>query len=72
MSSDPELEPHASGVAPEDFLLRLPEVLKRVPISKASWYRLIQRGEAPKPVHLGNMSVWRASEISAWIASLKA
>ena len=56
----------------DDSLLRLGEVLKRVPVSRASWYRLVARGEAPKPVHLGSSVLWRASEIAAWMAALKA
>lgn len=64
-------EHRAAALSEDDYLLRLPEVLKRVPVSRASWYRLVQRGEAPKPVHLGNMALWRESTIRAWIASLE-
>lgn len=56
----------------EDFLIRIGEVLKRVPVGRTTWYRLIAEGQAPKPVHLGSTACWRASEISAFIASLKA
>jgi len=48
----------------EDRLLRLPEVLKRIPVSRARWYRGIERGEYPKPVSLGRRAVaWRESDI---------
>jgi len=53
-----------------DALLRIREVLARIPLSKTSWYRLVTRGEAPAPVHLGSSVFWRAREISAWLASL--
>ncbi len=62
----------AERLPEEDSLLRIGEVLKRVSVGRTSWYRLIAKGEAPAPVHLGSAALWRASEISAWIASLKA
>lgn len=56
----------------EDTLLRLRDVLARVPISRTAWYRLVANGEAPAPIHLGRSALWRASEIATWIASLAA
>lgn len=46
-------------------LFRLPEVLARVPVSRATWYRGIKDGRFPKPIKLGKQTnVWRASEVA--------
>ena len=45
-------------------LLRLPEVLERVPFGKTTLYRLMREGSFPKNIQLGsNMVAWFASEI---------
>ncbi|WP_213226733.1 AlpA family transcriptional regulator [Caballeronia sp. NK8] len=47
-----------------DLLLRLPEVLARIPVSRATWYAGVKSGRYPKPVSLGPRCVaWKASEI---------
>lgn len=47
-----------------DSLLRLPQVLARVPVSRATWYAGIKIGRYPKPVSLGPRCVaWRSSDI---------
>lgn len=48
-------------------LLRLPEVLERVGLSKSTLYARIRNGTFPKPVHLGTISAWVEREISEWI-----
>ena len=49
-------------------LLRLPEVLERVPFRKTTLYRLMREGSFPKNIQLGsNMVAWVASEIEEWI-----
>jgi prophage regulatory protein len=49
---------------PETFL-RLPEVISRTGMCRATIYR---REGFPKPVKIGTSSMWVASEIDAWIA----
>jgi predicted DNA-binding transcriptional regulator AlpA len=44
-------------------LLRLSDVLKIIPVCRASWYVGIAKGRFPRPVKLGRTSVWRAEEI---------
>lgn len=47
-----------------DSLLRLPEVLKLVPVSRSSWYAGVKEGIYPKQVAIGRRSVgWRSSEV---------
>lgn len=53
-----------------DFLLRLPQVLARVPVSRATWYSGIKTGRFPRPVYLGPRCVaWRQSDIDKLVAA---
>lgn len=55
---------------PEGFS-RLPEVLRRIPISRTRFYNGIKRGEFPRPVKISaNVSAWRNSDILDLIARL--
>lgn len=51
-------------------LLRLDEVLARVPLKKPTIYRAIRLGKFPKPCKLldARSSAWSESEINNWIA----
>lgn len=52
----------------EDRMLRMPEVRTITGLGKTTIYRMIQRGEFPKPVQLGGRAVgWRKSGICEWI-----
>jgi prophage regulatory protein len=67
----PPLPSHSSGTpadgGPVRFL-RLPEVRRRVPYSRATIYRLITAGKFPRPYSLGARAVaWLESEVNAWI-----
>ena len=49
--------------------LRLPDVLRCIPVSAATWWRWIAEGIAPKPVKLGpNVTAWREADIHAFAA----
>ncbi len=49
-----------------DRLLRLPQVLELVPVSKSTWWLGVRDGRFPKPVKLGRRTTcWRESEILA-------
>ena len=51
---------------PTFSFLRLKEVLRLIPISKASWYRGVAAGVYPKPLKIGSrISVYRSDVISA-------
>jgi len=54
-----------------DSLVKLPQVLSRVPVSRSGWYAGVREGRYPQPVKLGRRSVfWRSSEIDTLIQSL--
>jgi prophage regulatory protein len=50
-------------------ILRLPDVIKRVGLKRASIYLHIGKGTFPKPIALGPRAVgWIEHEIDAWLA----
>ena len=62
--------PHPTQSTPER-LIKLPEVLSRVSLSKSSVYEMIGRTPPafPRPLKLSRRAVcWPASVIDAWIA----
>ena len=53
-----------------DRLLRLPEVIHRVGLSRTTIYSLIATGEFPRPIVIGTRAVaWSQQELEAWITS---
>lgn len=51
-------------------ILRLPEVIGRVGLRRASIYLHISKGSFPKPISLGARAVgWLESDIDGWIAA---
>jgi prophage regulatory protein len=46
-------------------LLRLRQVLERVPVSKSSWWQGVKDGRYPEPVKLGpRTTAWREADIN--------
>jgi len=61
----------STPVIPEIGFLRLPSVLKLIPISRSSWYSGIQTGRYPRGVKLSaNTTAWRAEDIRELINEL--
>jgi prophage regulatory protein len=51
-------------------ILRLPEVIERVGLRRASIYAHMDQGRFPKQVSLGSRAVgWLEHEIEAWLAA---
>ena len=49
-------------------ILRLPQVQRKVPLSRSSIYLRVSNGSFPRPVSLGGRSVgWIESEIDDWL-----
>lgn len=45
-------------------LIRLPEVLERLPVSKSTWWEGVRTGRYPQPVKLGSrLTCWRLVDI---------
>lgn len=52
-----------------DRVLRLPEVLSKIQLSRATLYRYIARQEFPPPIRIGERAVaWRESDIQFWLS----
>jgi len=57
--------------ARSDRLLRLPEVLQVIPVSKSAFYAGIKLGIYPKPTRIGKRTVaWREAGITACIEEM--
>jgi prophage regulatory protein len=58
----------------DDFLLPLPEVMRRVGLGRTTIYDRVAAGTFPAPRKLGEHPSapirWRSSEIDAWIEGL--
>lgn len=56
------------SVMPETGFVRLPTVLKLIPVSKSTWWAGVKTGRFPRPVKLGpRMTVWRVEDIQELI-----
>ena len=51
-------------------LLRLSEISKKTTLAKSTLWLKIAKGEFPQPIKLSSaISVWKESEVDAWIES---
>lgn len=58
---------------PNNALLRLPQVLALIPVSRSAWWVGCKSGRYPKPVKLGpRTTAWRASDIAVLLEKLTA
>lgn len=59
---------------PNTGFVRLPAVLKVIPVGKSTWWAGVKSGRYPKPVRLGGAKTravaWRAEDIHALIKKL--
>jgi predicted DNA-binding transcriptional regulator AlpA len=53
------------------MLIPLIDVLSLVPVSRATLYRVMERGDFPKPVRVGTRVFWDDEEINAWVQAQK-
>lgn len=54
-----------------DALLRLPQVLALIPVSRSAWWAGCKSGKYPKPVKLGpRTTTWRAADIAELLQRL--
>ena len=54
-----------------ESFLRLPDVLRIIPVSKSAWSQGCKSGRFPRPIKLGpRTSAWRASDIAALVNRL--
>ena len=61
----------ATAKSKRSILLRIQDVLERLPISRSSLYAGMQTGLYPQPVRIGKRTVaWREEDIEACIAAM--
>ncbi|MBT5107023.1 MAG: AlpA family phage regulatory protein [Porticoccaceae bacterium] len=52
----------------QQHLLRLPQILERIPISKSTWWAGVKDGKFPQPLRIGSRcTVWREEDIDQLI-----
>jgi prophage regulatory protein len=57
---------------PETGFLRVPEIIKLIPIGKSTWWAGVKSGRYPKPLKLyPNVSAWPVEQIRELIESFK-
>ena len=62
--------PEATTPRQKERLMRLPEVLRLVGVSRSTLYRWVKAGRFPPPVLLGPRAVaWWASQVYEWMAN---
>jgi len=67
--SDHATAKHASTELANKGLLRLPEVLKIIPVSRSTWYLGVKNRDYPAPVKIGRRAVaWHPHEIQALVS----
>ena len=55
----------------DSALLRLPQVLELIPISRSAWFAGCKSGRYPKPIKLGSRtSVWKSSDIQELLSKI--
>jgi prophage regulatory protein len=57
----------SSPQIPPITLMRIPQILKVMPVSKSKFWLMVQKGEFPKPVKIGRSSFWTIEQVQAFI-----
>jgi prophage regulatory protein len=62
----------STEIQPDEVLLRLPEVLRRFPVSRSTWWAGVKAGKYPRGQKLSSRCVaWRESDINALIRDMR-
>lgn len=62
---------HVYPELPETGFLRLPQVLRFIPVGRSTWWQGVKEGRFPKPVKLGpKTTVWKAEDINLLLKEL--
>ncbi|OWF65088.1 hypothetical protein B6A14_04555 [Polynucleobacter hirudinilacicola] len=56
-----------SNLNSEVTLMRIPQILEVIPISKSKFWLMVQKGEFPKPIKIGRSSFWTIDQVQAFI-----
>lgn len=59
----------SGGPTTPDRLLRFAEARRTLGLSKSTMYRLLERGELPRPIKIGVLTYFSEREVQTWIAN---
>lgn len=48
-------------------LMRIPQILEVMPVSKSKFWLMVQKGEFPKPIKIGRSSFWTIEQVQTFI-----
>lgn len=48
-------------------LMRIPQILEIMPISRATFCSMVKNGEFPRPIKIGRSSLWTQEQVQAYI-----
>lgn len=48
-------------------LMRIPQILEIMPISRATFCSMVKKGEFPKPIKIGRASLWTQEQVHGYI-----
>jgi prophage regulatory protein len=57
----------SSPQIPPITLMRIPQILKVMPVSKSKFWLMVQKGEFPKPIKIGRSSFWTFEQVQTFI-----
>jgi prophage regulatory protein len=52
---------------PPITLMRIPQILKVMPVSKSKFWLMVQKGEFPKPIKIGRSSFWTIEQVQSYL-----
>ena len=52
---------------PPITLMRIPQILKVMPVSKSKFWLMVQKGEFPKPIKIGRSSFWTIEQVQTYL-----
>jgi len=52
---------------PPITLMRIPQILKVMPVSKSKFWLMVQKGEFPKPIKIGRSSFWTIEQVQEFL-----
>lgn len=52
---------------PPITLMRIPQILKVMPVSKSKFWLMVQKGEFPKPIKIGRSSFWTIEQVQTFM-----
>ena len=51
----------------EITLMRIPQILEIMPVSKSKFWLMVQKGEFPRPTKIGRSSFWTIEQVQTFM-----